>query len=103
MSSIWDGTGEPTRDDEIAATVRDAIVEADARNARITRFHDTVRDGVPGQLGELLRQIATAHADHVEAERWGGTTSGEETRLNRILDEAMSTLDWLREGVASDG
>lgn len=87
-------------DEEIAATVRDAIEQADAREERVVRFHDTVRD-MPGQLGALLRQVAHAHADFVEAERWGGTTVGEETRLNGVLDEAMSTLDWLNEGRTS--
>lgn len=84
-------------DEEIAATIKDSVHEADARNVRIQAFHDGVRD-MPGQLGALLRQVAHAYSDFVSAEGFGGTTSGEETRLNGVLDEAMSTLDWLRAG-----
>lgn len=84
-------------DDEVAANVRRAIEEGDAEAARIQRFQTQVRD-MPGQLGTLLRQVAHAWAEFESAEQWGGTTTGEEVRLRGLLHEAMSTLDWLREG-----
>ncbi len=89
--------GEFVPDEEITATIKDAVHEADARNARIVAFGDAVRD-MPGQLGELLQQINDAYSEFCAAEQWGGTTVGEECRLNRVMDEAVSTLEWLRAG-----
>jgi hypothetical protein len=53
---------------------------------------------MPGQLGALLRQVGHAWAEFERHEQLGGTTTGEEVRLRGVLSEAMSTLDWLREG-----
>lgn len=99
MSSVWDGErGDGfAPDEEIAATIKDAMGEANERNARIQAFHNGVRE-MHGQLGSLLRQVAHAYAEFCSAESFGGTTVGEESRLNGVVDEAMSTLDWLREG-----
>jgi hypothetical protein len=87
-------------DDVVAETVRRAIEDADAEEVRIQAFQDRVRD-MPGPLGELLREVAHAWADFEQAEAYGGTTTGEEVRLRGVLGGAMSTLDWLREGVQS--
>lgn len=92
--------GEFVPAEEIAATIKDAVVEADDRNARIAAFGDAVRD-MPGQLGELFQQINDAYSEFCAAEQWGGTTVGEECRLNRVMDEAMLTLEWLRAGEQS--
>lgn len=93
--SIWDGGDNPPED--MTATIQGYVDEADARNLRIVAFNDAVRE-MPGKLGELLRQIAHAYSEFVSVESFGGTTAGEETRLYGVMDEAMSTLDWLQEG-----
>lgn len=92
--SIWDGDDGFAPADEIAATIKGAVRDADDRNARIVRFQERVRD-IHGPLGILLRQIDSAYAEFAESELRGGTTTAEEARINGVLDEAMATLDWL--------
>lgn len=87
-------------DDEVGANIRRALEESDAETARIQRFQDQVRD-MPGPLGALLREIGHSWAEYESAEQLGGATAGEEIRLRGVLGEAMSTLDWLREGEQS--
>lgn len=85
-------------DEEFAATLGAAYQEQVDRNDRIMAFCDAVQE-MPGQLGNLLRQIAHAHNEFTAAEQWGGTTVGENIRLAGVIDEAMDAWDWLTEGV----
>lgn len=94
MSELFDN------DDVARENIRRALDESDMEAARIQGFQDRVRD-MPGPLGALLRQVAHAWAEFEQAEQLGGTTTGEEIRLRGVLSEAMSTLDWLREGEQS--
>lgn len=87
-------------EDEVSANVQRAFEEGAAEARRILAFQDAVRE-MPGPLGSLLRQVAHAWSDHEQAMEFGGTTAGEEIRLRGVLGEAMSTLDWLREGEQS--
>lgn len=97
--SIWDGEREFAADEDIAATVKGAALDAEARNERIAEFAESVLVlDMPGPLGSLLRTISHAYGSFCESEKAGGTTVGEETRLFGLLDEAMDTLDWLKEG-----
>ncbi|MGB3443843.1 MAG: hypothetical protein WBA97_34330 [Actinophytocola sp.] len=83
--------------DGLPPALRDAVDDTLARNARVLVFKAYVQ-GMPGQLGTLMRQVAHAHNEYLSAELFGGVTVGEETRLNSLLDEAMDTVDWLRAG-----
>jgi hypothetical protein len=85
-------------DEVVGANVRRAFEDTEQGQARIQQFQDGIRE-MPGPLGVLLRQIGHAWAEFEAAEELGGTTFGEEVRLRGVLGEAMSTLDWLREGV----
>ena len=84
-------------DETVGANVRRALEESESEAVRIQGFQDLAQD-MPGQLGALLRQVGHAWAEFERHEQLGGTTTGEEVRLRGVLAEAMSTLDWLREG-----
>lgn len=93
--SIWDGDdGFAPAEERLPAAMQEAVDDHLVRRDRALLFKATVNQ-VEGPLGALLRQIAHAHNEFEAAEKFGGVTVGEETRINGVLDEAMSTLNWL--------
>lgn len=84
-----------------AEQINHAMDQAEARELAITAYIARV-DTMPGQLGDLLRTIGEAHRAYIDAEHDNATTIGEYSRLSTVVDEALTTLDWLLEGERPD-
>lgn len=93
-------TGPNEFEDPLTAALNERAVEMDDEAFRLLKFHALVPD-VEGPVGSLLRMIAHVHNAFEEAKSLYGTTEGEANRLFAVLEEAMSTLEWLREGEQS--
>lgn len=89
-----------TADEELNKVLNRNREEIADEDWRLLQFHALVPDA-PGQVGSLLRMIAHVHDEFAKSKAHFGTTHGEENRMYSILDEAMSTLEWLRTGEQS--
>jgi hypothetical protein len=88
---------EPLDNPDLMALLADKAVEIDAEVLRRMEFHDRVPD-IPNPLGALLRQVAHAHNEYEKAFDGYGTTEGEPRRWMPVLDEAVSLVEWMRDG-----
>lgn len=90
----------PGDDERYIAMLREATREHDAQTARIAAFCTSVQD-MPGELGELFREIAHTYTEFRAAVVAGATTAGEEMRAYAVVEAAVAAWLWLREGEQS--
>jgi len=80
----------------VAEAAQNLLAQAEAKDARLAEMVAGVQP-VTGELGDLLRAIASAYTEWDVEERFGCVTEGESRRMERIAFSTLALYEaWFR-------